>query len=281
MVTLAIMSLRPPSGEQPMRRQNALTGDGGSAPEGRRSGRAAAPSLGGEVAAVIAAHRRRRSPAPSGRACVPRSSTMAAKATGRPAVDGHSSRIGFQSQASAGHRPFDARVQHHRVHHGREPGAGLAVGAERQASSDRWPSEHPFGEIVVHRHQRAVDEDAQPLAMVDERAQGLALARLVGQAGELPFGLREQAVERLLQRALCRVERRVWRSSPAVMLQPRLVQAVDRRDPLDPSPAPFRQAEPAAHSIHRAVDEANRTQGSPAPREGERAACRRYSGRRR
>ena len=45
--------------------------------------------------------------------------------------------------------------------------------------------------------------------MIHQRAQRLALARLVGQAGELLFGLREQAVERLLQRALHRIER--WR----------------------------------------------------------------------
>ena len=88
--------------------------------------------------------------------------------------------------------------------------------------------------------------------MVDERAQGLALARLVGQAGELPLGLREQAVERLLQRALCRVERRRLALKPgAVMLQPRLVQAVDRRDPLDPSPAPFRQADLAGRALDK------------------------------
>ena len=121
---------------------------------------------------------------------------------------------------------------------------GLAVGAERQASSDRWPSEHPFGEIVVIGTSGRSTKTLSPSRWFDERAQGLALARLVGQAGELPFGLREQAVERLLQRALRRVERRRLALKPgAVMLQPRLVQAVDRRDPLDPSPAPFRQAD--------------------------------------
>ena len=80
----------------------------------------------------------------------------------------------------------------------------------------------------------------------------LALARLVGQAGELPFGLPEQAVERLLQRALCRVERRRLALKPgAVMLQPRLVQAVDRRDLLGPSPAPFRQADLAGRALDK------------------------------
>ena len=64
--------------------------------------------------------------------------------------------------------------------------------------------------------------------MIHQRAQRLALARLVGQAGELLFGLREQAVERPLQPALRRIER--WRlalKAEVVMLQTRLVQAVE------------------------------------------------------
>ena len=68
--------------------------------------------------------------------------------------------------------------------------------------------------------------------MIHQRAQRLALARLVGQAGELLFGLREQAVERLLQPALRRIER--WRlalKAGVVMLQTRLVQAVDSSTP--------------------------------------------------
>ena len=87
--------------------------------------------------------------------------------------------------------------------------------------------------------------------MIHQRAQRLALARLVGQAGELLFGLREQAVERLLQPALRRIER--WRlalKAGVVMLQTRLVQAVEHRDLLDPSLAPLRQA----HLAGRALD---------------------------
>ena len=69
--------------------------------------------------------------------------------------------------------------------------------------------------------------------------------------GTLPGGLREQAVERLLQRALRRVERRrLALDHGVVMSQPRLVQAVDRRDPLDPSLAPVRQS----HLAGRALD---------------------------
>ena len=79
----------------------------------------------------------------------------------------------------------------------------------------------------------------------------LALARLVRQAGEFPRGLREQAVERLLQCALRCVERRRLALDPGVvMLQPRLVQAVERRDQLDPSLAPLRQF----HLAGRALD---------------------------
>ena len=87
--------------------------------------------------------------------------------------------------------------------------------------------------------------------MVQQRAQRPALARLVRQADQLPGGLREQAVERLLQRALRRVERRrLALDHGVVMSQPRLVQAVDRRDPLDPSLAPVRQS----HLAGRALD---------------------------
>ena len=87
--------------------------------------------------------------------------------------------------------------------------------------------------------------------MVQQRAQRPALARLVRQADQLPGGLREQAVERLLQRALRRVERRrLALATGVVMLQPRPVQAVDRSDPLDPSLAPARQS----HLAGRALD---------------------------
>ena len=95
----------------------------------------------------------------------------------------------------------------------------------------------------------------------------LALARLVRQAGEFPRGLREQAVERLLQCALRCVERRRLALDPGVvMLQPRLVQAVERRDQLDPSLAPCVSSTwPAAHSIksRRTWDQQNARITSP------------------
>ena len=70
------------------------------------------------------------------------------------------------------------------------------------------PLTRALGRVVVHRRLRAVDEDAQALAMVQQRAQRLALARVLRQGGQLPPGFREQAVERFLQRGLRRVERR-------------------------------------------------------------------------
>ena len=48
------------------------------------------------------------------------------------------------------------------------------------------PRKKSFGAIVIQRHLRAVDEHAQPFAMVQQRAQRPALARLVRQAGQLP-----------------------------------------------------------------------------------------------
>ena len=42
---------------------------------------------------------------------------------------------------------------------------GLAVGAEREPSSDDRASERPFRGIIVHGDLGLVDEDAQPAAM--------------------------------------------------------------------------------------------------------------------
>ena len=87
----------------------------------------------------------------------------------------------------------------------------LAPSSLSEPNDSRRPMAGPrnnlSGAIVIQRHLRAVDEHAQPFAMVQQRAQRPALARLVRQADQLPGGLREQAVERLLQRALRRVER--------------------------------------------------------------------------
>ena len=78
----------------------------------------------------------------------------------------------------------------------------------------------------------------------------LALARLGRQGGKLPFGVREQAVDRLLQLALRRVELRRLAFEPwVVLLEPRLVQPVDRCDPLDPFPAPLRQLRLAGRTL--------------------------------
>ena len=72
------------------------------------------------------------------------------------------------------------------------------------------PSEHPFCEIVIQRHLGPVGEDAQPLAMIHQRVAAPVPSRAwSGRPARLLFGLREQAVERLLQPALRRIER--WR----------------------------------------------------------------------
>ncbi len=99
---------------------------------------------------------------------------------------------------------------------------------------------------------RAVDEDAQARAVVHQRAQRLGPERFRRQAGQLRLGVGEQPVDRLLQRALRRIERRgLVFETGVVMLQPRPVQPVDLRDPLDPSLAPA--GEP--HMAGSAVDE--------------------------
>ena len=87
--------------------------------------------------------------------------------------------------------------------------------------------------------------------MIEERAQRLALAGLVRQGGEFTLGLREQGVDRPIQRGLHRVERRrLMLEAGVVVAEPRAVQPVDFRDPLDPSFAPLVSCSwPAAQSI--------------------------------
>ena len=76
-----------------------------------------------------------------------------------------------------------------------------------------------------------------PSRCLSSERSALPSRALVRQGGQLPFGVREQAVDRLLQLALRRVELRRLAFEPGVVMpQPRLVQPVDRRDPLDPSP---------------------------------------------
>ncbi len=66
-----------------------------------------------------------------------------------------------------------------------------------------------------------VDEDAQPLTMVEKRAQRLAFARVLRQSGQLRPSVRKQAVERLLQRTRRLPERRrLTFVAGVVMLKP-------------------------------------------------------------
>ena len=117
---------------------------------------------------------------------------MVAKATGLPAVAAVV-RAGVQPCLEPA-QDIDA-IQSERAddgaRHGGEPGAGLAVGAEREPPSDCRPPEQPFGEVVIEGRPGPVEEDAQPLAMAQQRAQRLALARRVMHACELPFGCRQ------------------------------------------------------------------------------------------
>ena len=69
------------------------------------------------------------------------------------------------------------------------------------------PPERALGDVVVHRHLRPVEEDAQSLAVVHQRAQRLRLARAVRQFGQLPFGIGEEAIGGFFQRGLGRLER--------------------------------------------------------------------------
>ena len=89
--------------------------------------------------------------------------------------------------------------------------------------------------------------------MVQQRAQRPALARRVRQAGQLPFAASANRPSSASFSAPCAASNAgVWRLivTGVVMSQPRLVQAVDRRDPLDPSLAPVRQS----HLAGRALD---------------------------
>ena len=107
--------------------------------------------------------------------------------------------------------------------------------------------------LASFRHRR-VKASADTIAASLEgtwREEHLFALEQAMQRYDFPRGLREQAVERLLQCALRCVERRRLALDPGVvMLQPRLVQAVERRDQLDPSLAPLRQF----HLAGRALD---------------------------
>ena len=82
--------------------------------------------------------------------------------------------------------------------------------------------------------------------------QRLCPTVLVRQAGQLRLGVREQALDRLGELALCRVEGPCLAlEGGVVMLQPVVVQVVDERDLLDPFLAPFGQR----HLAGRALDE--------------------------
>ena len=109
-----------------------------------------------------------------------------------------------------------------------------------------------LGRVVGKGHMRPVDEDAQPLAMVDERAQRPGFARVARQGCQFRLGVGEQVVERLLQFARALPERRLLAfAAGVVMFQPRLVQPEDPGDPLDPCLAPLRQPFLAGRAVDK------------------------------
>ena len=139
-------------------------------------------------------------------------------------------------------RPLSLRVAVTEYMRAVKAGAGLAVGAEREAPPDGRAPQQPLGEVVVERHPGPVEEDAQPLAVVEEGAQRPSLPRFRRQAGELALCGREQAAERLAQRVVRRLEGRPLALEDGVVeFQPRLVQAVEGGDPPEPLPAPAGQ----------------------------------------
>ena len=107
-----------------------------------------------------------------------------------------------------------------------------------------------ISDVVVHRHLRLVDEHAQPLAVIDQRAQRLGPARGVRQPCQLRLGVGEQAGERRFQRALRRVELpRLCLANRGVMRQTCIVEPVELRDALDPSLAPAPEPDMAGGTV--------------------------------
>ena len=146
--------------------------------------------LGAEVAPVVSALDRAGHPGDCElRACAPRSSSRAARATGRPAA----------------WRPFSAHAVSHASSHRRTsmpftesvPTTEYMIAVNRAPSSLSDPKRQPpsycgrtqgsLGFVVVQGHLRLVDEDAQPLAMVEKGAQRPGLACMVGQGRPVPL----------------------------------------------------------------------------------------------
>ena len=99
--------------------------------------------------------------------------------------------------------------------HGEQPAVSIMDGVAHLRAHQGL-----VAEVVI-----AVDGHAQSLAVVHERRQRLGLAGIVRQGGEFEFGLREQDVDRSLQRGLRRVRPRLFpiRAGPLLLQQRRQV----------------------------------------------------------
>ena len=165
------------------------------------SARSSAISSGGEVAAVVAALGRAGHPgAVSSRrrsSLIDHGSQGDRSSGGWPPFSAHA--VSHSLEPAPDVDAVDRQRAGHRVHRRREPGALLAVGAEREPSPDDREAQRKLAAVVVHGHERLVDEDAQPLAVVEKRAQRLGPARPVRQSGQFRFGGCEQLVDRLLR----------------------------------------------------------------------------------
>ena len=174
------------------------------------SARSSAIFLGGEVSAVVAALDRAGHPdAVSSRR---RSSLIDHGSQGDRSSGGLPPFLRARGQPFPEPAPdvdaVDRQRAGYRVHRRREPGTFLAVGAEREPSPDDREAQRELAAVVVHGHEWLVDEDAQPLAVVEKRAQRFGPARPVRQSGQFRFGGCEQLVDLLLQPGVRDVERR-------------------------------------------------------------------------
>ena len=137
------------------------------------------------------------------------------------------------------------------------------------------PRKNLSARLLSRRHLRAVDEHAQPFAMASA-ASAAPCPGAPGRAGRptpgRPPSNRPSSASFNAPCAASNAERLAL-DHGVVMSQPRLVQAVDRRDPLDPSLAPVRQSHLAGRALDKIAAHMGPTEckGHLARGEGERS----------
>ena len=202
-------SLRPPSGlNQPMRRQNSFDSIWRFNGAARRSARAAAPfPPAAEVAAVITALDRAGHAGAMSSRLRSSASTMAATATGRPVVCDRSahaaSHVSSQLRMSM---PFIESVPTTEY----MIAVNLAPSSLSEPNDSRRPMAGPRNNLSARLLSRGTcGRSTNTLSPSRWAASAAPCPGAPGpEADQLPGGLREQAVERLLQRALRRGNRR-------------------------------------------------------------------------